>query len=50
VNSHHEVDINPLGVSIFGRTGPEVTMVGLGGERILRWKRRLLSIGLVKGA
>jgi len=36
VNDNHEADINPLSARMFGRTGPEVTIVGLGGEGILR--------------
>jgi aryl-alcohol dehydrogenase-like predicted oxidoreductase len=36
VNDNHEADINPLSARMFGRTGLEVTMVGLGGEGILR--------------
>jgi aryl-alcohol dehydrogenase-like predicted oxidoreductase len=36
VNDNHVADNNPLCVNIFGQTGPEVTIVGLGGEGILR--------------
>jgi len=44
VKGNHERNTNPIGVKMFGRTGPEVAMVGLGGEGILR------TYGQEKGA
>lgn len=44
VNSNHQAENIPIDLRMFGRTGPKVTAVGLGGEGILR------TYGQEKGA
>ena len=44
MNSNHEVEEDSIDIRMFGRTGSKITMVGLGGEGILR------TYGQEKGA
>ena len=44
MNSNHQAENIPIDLRMFGRTGPKVTVVGLGGEGILR------TYGQEKGA